>query len=326
MNVLIADKFSDDAIETLKKEGAEVVCNPELDGDTLVQAISEFNPQVLVVRSTKVQKPMLEASKNLALVLRAGAGVNTIDVPLATEMGIAVANCPGKNSIAVAELTMGLILAMDRRIPENVIDLRAGQWNKKLYSKARGIKGQTLGLVGVGNIGKAVIERAKAFEMNVIAWSRSLTDEKANELGIRRADSPLAVAKASDVVSVHVALTDDTKQLCNQEFFNAMQDGAFFINTSRSGVVDEAALIDAMEKRGIRAGLDLFEDEPSSKNCEWQTKLSAHTGVTGTHHIGASTEQAQTAIGDEALRVIQTYGKTKEVLNCVNPSCGCKSC
>src|SRR4026209_437275 len=210
MRVLIADKFEQSGRDGLQAIGGETSYQPDLKDDALVAAITKEAPDVLVVRGTKVTEPMLDAGP-VKLIVRAGAGFNTIDVAAASKRGIYVSNCPGKNSIAVAELAFALILALDRRIPDNVVTLRQGQWNKKEFSKARGLFGRTLGLVGVGKIGQEMIPRAKAFGMTVIAWSRSLTAEKAEELGVERRDSPLDVAKASDIVSVHVALKPDTR-------------------------------------------------------------------------------------------------------------------
>src|SRR5213594_205147 len=241
MKVLVADKFEESGRRGLQKAGCEVVYDPELKDEALVGAIRSTGADILVVRSTRVTKPMFEAGR-LSLVIRAGAGTNTIDVEAASERGISVANCPGKNSIAVAELAFGLILALDRRIPDNAADLKRGVWNKKEYGKARGLFGRTLGLIGVGGIGCEMIPRARAFGMPVVAWSRSLIDEKARHLGIERRDSIFQVAAAADVVSVHVALKPDTTKLIGEDFFGAMRPGAFFVNTSRAEVVDQPAL------------------------------------------------------------------------------------
>src|SRR6476660_5915988 len=232
MRVLVADKFEQSGRDGLQALGCDVSYQPDLKDDALAQAIAEVGPDVLVVRGTKVTEPMLAAGP-IKLVVRAGAGYNTIDVAAASKRGIYVSNCPGKNSIAVAELAFALILALDRRVVDNVIALRQGQWNKKEFSKARGLFGRTLGLIGLGKIGQEMIPRARAFGMPVIAWSRSLTPEKAAKLGVERKDSPLDVARAADVVSVHVALKPDTKLMIDAEFFSAMRDGAYFINTSR---------------------------------------------------------------------------------------------
>jgi D-3-phosphoglycerate dehydrogenase len=258
------------------------------------------------------------AAGPLKLIVRAGAGYNTIDVAAASRRGIYVSNCPGKNSIAVAELAFALILALDRRIADAVIALRSGQWNKKEFSKARGLFGRTLGLVGLGKIGQEMIPRANAFGMPVVAWSRSLTPERAVELGVERMETPLDVARAADIVSVHVALKPDTRALIGPEFFKAMHDGAYFINTSRGETVDQNALVEAIHSKGIRAGLDVFAIEPTSAVAEFTDSIVNEPGVYGTHHIGASTDQAQEAIAAETVRIIQSFKETGQVPNVVN--------
>ncbi|MDM7460152.1 MAG: 3-phosphoglycerate dehydrogenase family protein [bacterium] len=317
MKILVADKFEQSGLEGLKALGCQVIYDPSLKEDALTDAIGIHNPDVLVVRSTKVTAPMLE-SGDLSLVIRAGAGVNTIDVETDCKRGVYVANCPGKNAIAVAELEFGLILALDRRIPDNVAQLRAGQWNKKQFSEARGVYGCTLGLIGVGSIGREMVPRAHAFGLRVIAWSRSLTPERAERLGISYRATPLDVASEADIVSVHVALTPDTKHLCNRAFFEAMRNGAYFINTARSEVVDEEALAWAIEHKHIRAGLDVFEGEPSAGEGAFEHPLALLPNVYGTHHIGASTQQAQEAIAAEVVHIVQTYMQTGHVPNVVN--------
>src|SRR6184192_3618865 len=223
MKILITDKFEQSGRDGLQAIGCELSFQPDLKDDALVSAITEHQPDVLVVRGTKVTEPMLAAGP-LKLIVRAGAGYNTIDVAAASRRGIYVSNCPGKNSIAVAELAFALILALDRRVADNVITLRAGQWNKKEFSKARGLFGRTLGLVGVGKIGQEMVPRARAFGMPVVAWSRSFTPEKAERLGVERMESPLDVAREADVVSVHVALKPETRMLIDADFFQAMKD------------------------------------------------------------------------------------------------------
>ncbi len=317
MLVLIADKFEQSGRDGLQAIGCEISVQPDLKDDALVSAITEHQPDVLVVRGTKVTEPMLAAGP-LKLIVRAGAGYNTIDVAAASRRGIYVSNCPGKNSIAVAELAFALILALDRRIADNVIALRAGQWNKKEFSKARGLYGRTLGLVGLGKIGQEMIPRARAFGMPVVAWSRSLTSEKAAELGVERLETPHDVARAADIVSVHVALKPDTRILIGADFFKEMRDGAYFINTSRGEVVDQAALVEAIKAKGIRAGLDVFAIEPTSAVAEFADPIANEGSVYGTHHIGASTDQAQEAIAAETVRIIQSFKETGQVPNVVN--------
>src|SRR2546427_4047741 len=283
MLVLIADKFEQAGRDGLQHIGCEISYQPDLKDDSLVSAIAKAKPDVLVVRGTKVTEPMLDAGP-VKLVVRAGAGYNTIDVAAASQRGIYVANCPGKNSIAVAELAFALILALDRRIADNVIALRRGEWNKKEFSRARGLYGRKLGLVGLGKIGQEMIPRAKAFGMPVVAWSRSLTSEKAAELGVEKMETPLDVARAADIVSVHVALKPDTRMLIGPDFFKAMRDGAYFINTSRGEVIDQSALIDSIHSKGIRAGLDVFAVEPTSAVAEFTDSIAHEPSVYGTHH------------------------------------------
>jgi D-3-phosphoglycerate dehydrogenase len=317
MRILIADKFEQSGRDGLDAAGCESSYQPDVKDESLVEAIRAYQPDALVVRGTKVTEPMFDAAP-LKLVVRAGAGYNTIDVAAASRRGIYVSNCPGKNSVAVAELAFALILALDRRIADNVAELRAGRWNKKEFSKARGLLGRTLGLVGTGQIGREMIARARAFGMPVVAWSRSLTDERAAELGVERKESPLEVARASDIVSVHVALTPETRGLLGKEFFDAMREGAYFINTARGEVVDQNALVSAMRERGIRAGLDVYANEPTSATGEFADEIAREPNLYGTHHIGASTDQAQEAIAAETVRIIKTFKETGRVPNVVN--------
>lgn len=333
MKVLVADKFEKSGLEGLRAAGCEVVYEPDLKDDALTEAIRTTGADVLVVRSTKVTAPMLDAGR-LSLIVRAGAGYNTIDVAGASKRGIYVSNCPGKNAIAVAELAFALILALDRRVPDNVIDLRAGKWNKKEYSKAQGLYGKTLGLLGVGSIGREMIRRAAGFGLNVLLWSRRYDgqdgplsaqelklfelEDAARLVSIALAPSPAAVAERADILSVHVALGPDTKGLINADVLGRMKPGAMFINTARGEVVDHAALAQVVREKQIRAGLDVFENEPSAATGEFTHELISLPGVYGTHHIGASTDQAQEAIAAETVRIIRSYKETGQVPNVVN--------
>jgi D-3-phosphoglycerate dehydrogenase len=317
MRVLIADKFEQSGRDHLAAIGCEVLYQPGTKDEALVQAIQQSRPDVLVVRSTKVTQNML-VSGALKLVVRAGAGYNTIDVATASRRGIYVSNCPGRNSIAVAELAFALILALDRRLADNIVSLRRGEWNKELYSKARGLFGRTLGLIGLGQIGSEMLPRARGFGMPVVAWSRSLTPERAESLGLKYKASPEEVAASADVVSVHLALNAGTKALLGSRFFGAMRTGAYFINTARSEVVDQAALAQAIKARQLRVGLDVYANEPAGGSGPFADPLGQDASVYGTHHIGASTEQAQEAIAAETVRIIQTFKETGKVPNVVN--------
>jgi D-3-phosphoglycerate dehydrogenase len=239
-------------------------------------------------------------------------------VAAASSRGIFVSNCPGKNSIAVAELVMGLVLACDRRIPDQVADLRQGKWSKAEYSKARGLYGRTLGIVGLGQIGREVAMRARTFGIRVLAWSRTLTHEEAERLDIAYAHNPLEVARLSDVVTINVAANPETKHLVNAEFLAAMRPGAYLINTSRGSVLDEAALAQAIADKKLRAGLDVFQNEPAGGKGELKSAILQVPGVYGTHHVGASTDQAQVAIAHEVIRIVQAFQATGEVPNVVN--------
>ena len=326
MNVLVADAFEASGLDALKAAGCDVVYTPDVSGDALVQAIRASNADILVVRSTAVTEGMLDAGR-LSLVVRAGAGVNTIDVAAASRRGIYVANCPGRNSIAVAELAFGLILALDRRIPDNVADLRAGRWNKREYGKARGLYGRRLGLLGFGRIGQEMARRAAGFGMTTVAWSPRFTRDGEAALAalphgvaVTVAGSPDAVAVQCDVLSVHLALTPGTRNFVGSAILNQLRPASLFINTARAEVVDYDALSDAIRERGIRAALDVFPDEPPAGTGSFAPPIAALPGVYGTHHIGASTEQAQEAIADATVRIVRAYVESGRVPDVVNLS------
>lgn len=323
MKVLIADKFQQSGIDALGAIGCTVISLPDISPDEVAAAVMEHDPDVLVVRSTKVFADVFAKANKLALVVRAGAGYDNIDTDAASAAGISVANCPGKNAIAVAELAWGLILAADRCIADQTADLRAGRWNKKGYAKkGLGLYGRTLGVIGTGNIGREVIRRAHAFGMPVVAWSRSLDDATAKQLGVTRVDSPIEVARRADVVSLHVAATADTNNLVDAAFLDAMRPGSTLVNTARGGVVDQAALLRAMREKGIRAALDVYQGQPSPTDSVSDIDLAkadpGEVGFVGTHHCGASTEQAQEAIAEETVRIIKVYRDTGDIPNVVN--------
>lgn len=322
MKVLIADKFESEGIEGLRELGCEIVFEPSATTDHLPDLLARHDPQALIVRSTKVPGAVIDAGRSLKLIIRAGSGYDNIDTAAADERGIAVCNCPGMNAVAVAELAMGLLLCCDRRIVDQTVDLRNGVWNKKEYAKARGLKGATLGVVGVGNIGHELVKRATAFGMIIHAWTRDITPERAKTIGVEWWGSGkselLTMVSRCDAVSVHVALTEETKGLCGREFFSYMKNGAFFINTSRGGVVDGKALADAVQSKGIRCGLDVWANQPAPTDSEFHDELVQLPGVYGTHHCGASTDQAQLAVAEEVVRIVRVYQDTGRFENRVN--------
>ncbi len=315
--MLVADNFEESGLDGLEKLGVEVVFQPGLKGDALAAALSQEEPNVLIVRSTQVTAAMLETSK-VGLIVRAGAGTNNIDLNAASGRGIMVTNCPGKNSYAVAELAFGLILSCDRHIPDNVDELRQGKWNKKKYSEAKGLYGRTLGLIGLGKIGQEMNIRGRAFGMNVIGFARWLTPEVAAALGIGRADTLDEIATTADVVSVHIALTPETRKILSHEFFAKMKPGSIFINTSRGEVVDQAALEEVLKSGKITAGLDVFDDEPDTATGSYEGSLKSLPNVYCTHHIGASTDQAQEAVAAEVVRIVREYKQGGTAPNIVN--------
>jgi D-3-phosphoglycerate dehydrogenase / 2-oxoglutarate reductase len=316
VRVLVADKFPDSAMAQLRSLGFSVDYKPALKRDTLPVAIGGVH--VLVVRSTEVDADAIAKADALSLVVRAGAGTNTIDKKACSDRGIYVSNCPGRNAVAVAELAMGLVLALDRRIPDNVADLRAGRWNKKEYSKAAGLMGRTLGIAGLGRIGQEVLARARAFGLLVEGWSRSLGRARAASLDVGYNATLEELAEKVDILTVHLALAADTRGIVSRGVFEALPRGAIFVNTSRGEIVDEEALRDAVRTRGLRAGLDVFMGEPEAAEGEFKSETTSLPGVYGTHHIGASTEQAQAAIAEETIRVIRSFRDSGEVPNCVN--------
>lgn len=324
MKVLVADKLHSDVVERLSALG-ECVYEPSLKAEDLTKAAADAD--VLIVRSTKVLGETIDQAKRLSLIIRAGAGVNTIDLDAASRRGVSVCNCPGKNAVAVAELAIGLMLCWDRRLPCGVMALREGRWEKGAFSKATGMQGRTVGILGLGAIGEAVIERLRGFHVEILAWSRSLTPEKAGKLGVTYCATPEAVARASSIVSVHVALSKDTRGMLGEKFFSCLEPGDIFINTCRAEVVDRDALKAALD-RGVLVGTDVFHDEPAGKSEAYTDDIARHPNLYGSHHIGASTTQSELETGMEAVRIVESFVGGTPLPNCVNvrtaPS-GCPS-
>lgn len=318
MHILFADAFDPSSLEKLRACGHECTSEPGLTADGLPSALQGID--ALVVRSTKVSAEALKSSDSLRIVVRAGAGTNTIDKQTAADRAVYVCNTPGKNAVAVAELTMAFLLAMDRRLPDNVAALRDGRWDKKQFAKAQGLFGRTMGIIGLGAIGFEVAVRARAFGLQIVAVAKerpASIAERIDELGIQILADIDELLAASDIVSIHVPLLDATHHMVDAEFLAKMRDGSWIINTSRGDVIDGAALLSAVEHRGMAAGLDVFPDEPSSGKADFESELAQHPAVYGTHHIGASTEQAQQAIADEVVEILMAFEQGR-VINPVN--------
>lgn len=319
MRILIADAVIEDRVEALRERGHECVVDAGLDAAGLPAALAGTDPDALVVRSTRVTVDALDAGRRLALIIRAGAGTDTIDVAEASCRGVYVCTVPGRNAVAVAELAMALLLAVDRGVADAASELRGGHWDKPRYSAGRGLYGRTLAIVGVGNIGLATAERAAAFGMNVVVSDTPRAPDieaRLTALGARRASSTAELLAGADAVSIHVPSGPGTHHLVDDGFLSLLPDGAVVINTSRGDVVDEGALIRALDERSMRAGLDVFADEPAGTGV-FDSPLARHERVVGTHHIGASTAQAQEAVADGVVEIVDGW-MSGEVVGCVN--------
>jgi D-3-phosphoglycerate dehydrogenase len=302
----------------MRSLGVEVVYEPDLDGKELVNALDGVN--VLIVRGTAVNKAAIDAGKALNLIIRAGAGVSNIDVSTASERGIYVANCPGKNASAVAELTMTLIGCLDRRVPDGINSLRGGKWEKHEFARAVGLNGRAIGVLGPGHVGRAVIKLAHAYGMVPFAWGRSLSASRAAELGVTRVTSPEELARSVDIFSVHLELSERTRGIVDKKVIAALRERAIFVNTARAGLVDYDALLEAIPQKGLRVGLDVLPNEPDSREGVYTHPILQSGLVYATPHIGASTDQAQIAIANETVRILRGFLTEGEVPNVVNIS------
>ncbi|MGF1598189.1 MAG: NAD(P)-dependent oxidoreductase [Acidimicrobiales bacterium] len=319
MKILFADAIGEDRLAPLTAAGHDVVLAPTLGSDDIPAHIGGVD--VLVVRSTRVTAATVGAADRLGLIVRAGAGTDTIDVDAASDAGIYVCNVPGRNAVAVAELTLGLLLAIDRQLADGVADLRAGRWDKARYSRADGLLGKTMAIVGLGDIGLEVAVRAKAFGIAVTALRKDDrspdTQTRIRAVGIRLVDKVDELLAEADIVSIHIPAGADTVGLVDARFLARLRPGAVLLNTSRAEVVDDTALLAALDAGRLWAGLDVWPDEPSSGRAEFVSPLAAHPRVVGSHHIGASTEQAQRAVADGTIDVVRGYLEGR-VVNCVN--------
>ena len=301
LKVLVADKFPDKYIQQMKDLDLAVSYQPKLGEKDLPEAAKDVD--ILIVRSTVVNEDTINNSQKLNLIVRAGSGVNNIAIPAANKKGVYVTNCPGMNAVAVAELAFGLMITLDRFIPDNVSDFKNSIWNKDKYSKGKGLKGKTLGVIGVGNIGKEVAKRALAFEMNV--YGKDIT--RIEGVQIKDFSEMDQLLPLCDIISIHLPATPQTKGLFNKQMFSYMKNGAYLINTSRQDVINEDDLLEAIKEKNLRVAVDVFKGEPEGKSGEVKSKLQDNPNIYVTHHIGASTEQAQDAVAEETVRIINHY-------------------
>lgn len=316
MRLLIADSVDPTPLEELRVLGVEVVSRPDLTKDSLPLALDGVG--ILVVRSTEVTAEAVAAGKHLNLIVRAGAVVDNIDVNAASARGIYVACCPGKNASAVAELTMAMILALDRRLVDATNDLRAGRWRRAEYAKAQGIVGRRIGIAGLGSIGREVLARARAFGMLPTGYSRGLSAAKATRMEIGYARNLEELARQSDVLTLHLPPTPSLRGVVGRNVLEALPDGAIVINTARSDLMDFDALIDIAPKKGLRLGLDVFANQPRVPEGAFSHPLLASGQIVATPHIGASTGQAQRAIAVEVARIVRSFLTEEDIPHVVN--------
>ena len=323
MRILVADAISEADLEPLRGHDHDLRIDASLTAHSLSQSLEGV--EALIVRSTQVDRAAISAADRLGLIVRAGSGVDNIDTDAASEAGIYVCNVPGRNAVAVAELTMGLLLAIDRQIPDGVADLRRGQWDKKRYSRADGLMGKTMAIIGLGQIGLAVAHRAKAFGLTITALRRddrpADTQAQIRAIGVRLVGSMDELLASADVVSIHVPRSGGTLGMVDATFLAKLRPGTILLNTARGDLIDESALLSALDNDGLRVGLDVFPTEPSESKGSYSSPLAAHPNLIGSHHIGASTAQAQRSVAEGTIEVIEAY-LAGEVINCVNLKAG----
>jgi D-3-phosphoglycerate dehydrogenase len=311
--VLVSDKISPAAIEIFKANGVEVDYLPDVgkDKEKLAEIIGQYDG--LAIRSaTKVTEKILAAAANLKVIGRAGIGVDNVDIPAATAKGVIVMNTPFGNSITTAEHAISMMLALARQIPEADASTRASKWEKNRFMGVE-VTNKVLGLIGAGNIGSIVADRAQGLKMKVIAFDPFLTPERAVDLGVEKVELDDLLARA-DFITLHTPLIDATRNIISAEAIAKMKDGVRIINCARGGLIDEAALKGALEAGKVAgAALDVFLEEPAKDN-----PLFGLANVICTPHLGASTTEAQENVALQVAEQIAAYLNTGEVINALN--------
>ena len=298
MKIIICDPTSADAVEAIRAAGHDVDVRDDISPEELVTAISAYHG--MVVRSrTKVREPIIDAAENLKVIVRGGVGLDNIDVDYARSKGIAVLNTPAASTQSVAELTIGYLFALARAIPQMTASMKAGLWEKKKF-KGVELAGKTLGLVGVGRIGTAVAERARALGMNVIAY-----DPYVNAWALGELVGLEDLLARADYISMHLPHTEETHHIIDAAALDKMKDGVRIVNCARGGVIDENALYDAIKAgKVVGAALDVFEEEPSKGH-----KLFNLDEVLGSPHVGAGTKEATGRVGAEVAEKMVDFFK-----------------
>ena len=309
--VLIADKLSTQAIDVFKQRGVEVDVKTGLSPEEQLKIIGEYDG--LAVRSaTKATAELIKAGKKLKVIGRAGIGVDNVDIPAATANGVVVMNTPFGNSVTTAEHAISLMMSLARQIPEANASTHAGKWEKNKFMGVE-LSGKTLGLIGAGNIGSIVADRAQGLKMKVIAYDPFLSAERAQQLGIEKVDLDDLLARA-DFITLHTPLTEGTKNILNKNTFAMCKKGVRIVNCARGGLVNEADLKEALESGQVAgAALDVFEEEPAKTN-----PLFGMANVVCTPHLGASTTEAQENVAVQVAEQMADYLTTGAVTNALN--------
>ncbi len=313
MKVLVSDSVAAEAIERLKGvAGMEVDYCPDAKGDELKRRIADA--EGLIVRSaTKVTAELIAAAPKLRCIVRAGVGVDTVDVPAASRRGIIVMNTPGGNTLSTAEHTMALLLALSRNVYPACASLKGGKWDRKSFMGTQ-LAGKTIGVIGLGRIGLEVARRCAAFGMAVLGFDPYVTPDRAKQFGITLAEGLDDLYARSDYVTLHVPMTDDTRGMIGRAQLAKMKDGVRIVNCARGGLVDEAALAEAIRAGKVAgAALDVFESEPPKSR-----ELIDMPQVLCTPHLGASTEEAQISVAVEAAEIITDALLHGRIRNAVN--------
>lgn len=316
MRLLIADAIDTQPLEELRLLGIEIVVNPNLTRDTLPAALSGVG--ILVVRRLEVTKAALDGARELNLIVRAGGGSGNIDVEAASERGIYVANCPNKNAAAVAELVMGLAVALDRRILDAHGALRDGRWERGTFGSEQGLLGRHIGIAGLGATGREVLARSRVFGMKPHVMSRAMTAQKAQRLDVAFAPTLEHLASVSEVFTVHLPLTPSSRGVVSRNVLEALPDDSIVINTAHAALFDLDALAEIAPRKRLRVGLDVHAGEPRDPSAKFDARFASLPNFICTPHVGGSTKQAQRAISDEITRVIRCFLTEENVPNVIN--------
>lgn len=316
MHILVACELPDAALDQLRSLATAVRYEPNLTAQDLRDQMRDVG--ILVSGDIRISAETISRAKTLQMIVHAGPGPGDVALEEASGQGVFVTHCPDQHATAIAELTFGLILALDRRIVENTIALREGRWTRTELADARGLAGRTLGIVGYGTVGRVVARRARAFEMKVIAWSPALAPARPPDPDIELCNYPRELARRAEIVTVHPADDAIRLPLVDAEFLAALQPGAYLVHVGAPGAADEAALIQAIEQRQLRVAVDACGPEPLADQSRYRCRVCELPGVVGTQRVATLTQQAREATADEVVHIVRSFLVSGEVLNCIN--------